>query len=162
MPTPTGSVVYVNRTGQFIFSAPADWGVNNCEDLDKGYFVAEHGGASLVCGRGEYYQQWLFGLSLSGDQRKTLPPNSQNYVYTAKITLSEEVVADGVKGYRYTAHFDESPAGGFPPPKGTDQFLYVFFNGARTYAIWYEHWPTDPDRTAAFDRFVQQNLRFSA
>jgi hypothetical protein len=152
--------VYVNRTGQFTFSAPADWRVHSCEDRDGAYVVAEHGSLSPVCGRGEYYQAWLLAESLTGDQRQVLPPNGSSYSYTAKITGTESVVADGVPGYRFTAHVDVTLP--LPPPKGTDQVVYVFFNGVRTYAFWYDHWPTDPDRTPDFDRLVQQTLHFSA
>ena len=95
------------------------------------------------------------------DQRQALPPNGSSYVYTAPIAATADAVADGVDGHRYTARI-ETDHGGFPPPKGTDQVLYVFFNGQRTYAFWYEHWPTDPDRTADFDKLVQQTLKFSA
>ena len=121
--------------------------------------MAEHFVNNVVCGRGEYFQAWLFGESLSGDQRDTLPPTGSSYSYTAKITGTTQVVADGVQGHRYMAHVDDTLP--LPPPKGTDQVVYVFFNGVRTYAFWYDHWPTDPDRTADFDRMIRQTLRFT-
>lgn len=152
--------MFINRTGELTFSAPADWSVNSCEDQTGAYVVAEHGNLSPVCGRGEYNQAWLFAVSLDGDQRGALPPNASNYSYTAPPNGKAVAVADGDQGYRYTAHVDQDL--GLPPPKGTDQVYYVFFNGSRTYALWYDHWPTDPDRTADFDKLVQQTLRFSA
>jgi hypothetical protein len=154
--------VLTNKTGQFTLSAPADWGVQNCDSPGQGYVVAEPAtNSGPACGRGENYTLWLFGISMSGDQRQALPPNGSSYVYTAAISATADAVADGVNGYRYLARID-TDRGGFPPPKGTVQVLYVFFNGQRTYAFWYEHWPTDPDRTTDFDQLVRQTLKFTA
>jgi len=160
-PTPSTWTVYANKTGQFTFSAPADWGVQNCDSAGQGYVVAEHAtNSGSACGRGENYTLWLFGISMSGDQRQALPPNGSSYVYTAHISATADAVADGVNGYRYSARID-TDRGGFSPPKGTDQVLYVFYNGQRTYAFWYEHWPADPDRTTDFDQLVEQTLKLS-
>src|SRR5439155_2882105 len=100
-PTPTDWTVYANKTGQLTFSAPADWGVQNCEsrDLDQGYFVAEYATDSgAACGRGGYYTAWLFGISIAGDQRSAIPPDGGNYFYAAKPDTATEVVVDGVSG----------------------------------------------------------------
>jgi hypothetical protein len=160
--TPANWTVLTNKTGQFTLSAPADWGVQNCDSPGQGYVVAEHAtNSGPACGRGENYALWLFGISMSGDQRQALPPNGSSYVYTAPIRATADAVAGGAHGYRYSARID-TDRGGFPPPKGTVQALYVFFTGQRTYAFWYEHWPTDPDRTTDFDQLVHQKLKFSA
>ena len=158
IPTAGGWATYANRVGQFTFSAPADWAAQSCED-QQGYLEASRGGVA-PCGRGEYYNAWLFGVSLSGDQRQTLPPTGGSAFYAGTLTGSGKVVVDGVHGYRYTATVDKALP--LPPPKGTNQIYYVFFSGTRTYAFAYDHWPTDPDRSADFDRLVQQTLRFSA
>lgn len=156
VPTSGGWVTYVNRLGEFTFSAPADWQAASCEDRDGAYVVASHESQSPPpCGRGEYEQAWLFFESVSGDQR---PGSSPRLAGT--VTGSADAVADGVHGSRYTAKVDRTES--LPPPNGANQIYYIFFNGSRTYSLRYDHWPTDPDRSADFDRLVQQTLRFSA
>jgi hypothetical protein len=148
----------VNPTGSFTYSVPAAWNAQSCEEFGLGTVVAPYPGDS-VCGRGEYYQAWLLFVSAEGDQRANLPPNGSSYSYTAPITGTSDVTVDGVNGHRYTAYVTASLP--LPPPKGTDQVMYVFFDSHRTFFVVYEHWPMEPDRTADFDKSVQQTLRFS-
>jgi len=157
IPTSGGWVTFANHAGQFTFSAPADWGVLSCEDVSD-YAVAIHN-PPYVCGRGEYEDAWLSLLSESGDQRQQLPPACGS-AFNRTVTGTTTVVVDSVQGDRYSAVVVQST--GLPPPVGSHEVCYVFFNGNRTYALIYDHWPTDPDRTADFDRLVQQTLRFSA
>ncbi len=124
-----------------------------------GTVVAPFPGPS-VCGRGEYDSAWLFMVSATGDQRASIPPNGSSYGYVAPITAMADVTVNGVPGKRYTAYVRDALP--LPPPKGTNQVIYVFYNGLRTYLVIYDHWPTDPDRTADFDRSVKQMLTFSA
>lgn len=158
-PTAAGWVTYANHDGRFTFSAPSEWQVQSCEDANGDYVVTTHNGTA-PCGRGEYYDGWLFAVSLAGDQRQKLPPNGSGYFYVGTPTGNSDVVVDGVHGNRYTAHVDKSNP--LPPPSGTNQIYYVVYNGIRTYAFEYSQWPTDPDRSADFDRLVQQTLRMSA
>jgi hypothetical protein len=156
IPAAGGWVTYVNRAGEFTFSAPADWRAQSCEDSDGDYVVTAHDGLSPPpCGRGEYEDTWLFFWSVSGDQRPVLSPPQ----IAGTVTGTMSVVVDGVQGVRYTARVDRADP--LPPPQGAQQIYYVFFNGRRTYDLRYDHWPIDPDRTADFDRLVQQTLRFS-
>ncbi len=152
-------MTFVNPLGQFTYSVPAAWNAQSCEEFGVGTVVAPYPGDS-VCGRGEYYQAWLFVLSADGDQRKELPPNGSSYSYVAPITGTTAVTVGGVTGYRYTAHVKDSLP--LPPPQGTDQVAYVFYNGHRTYFLVYDRWPTLPDRTGDFDRSVMSYLKFSA
>jgi len=158
IPTASGQVAYVNRAGQFTFAAPADWHIQSCEDLG-GYAVSTHSGPP-PCGRLEYNDAWFIVESPSGDQRQALPPNRGSSFYTGTLTGTTEVTVDGVRGNRYTATVDKDLP--LPPPKGTTQIYYVFFNGYRTYAFVYDHFPADPDRSADFDGLVQRTVRFSA
>ena len=153
IPTASGWLMYVNHVGQFTLSAPPDWQIQSCED-ESGYLVD-----SGPCGRGEYYQARLFGVSFSGDQRQALPPNGCSGFCGGTLIGSTEVVVDAVHGFRYTAVIGKSPLG---PPEGSKQIYYVFFSGSRTYAFAYSVWPGDRDRSADFDRLVQQTLRFSS
>ena len=159
-PIPTASqlVTYANKAGQFTFSAPAAWDIQSCED-NGGYAVAGHSGLP-PCGRGEYYDAWFIAEAPAGDQRQQLPPTGGNSFYAGTLTSTTKVTVDGVTGSRYTALVDQDLP--LPPPKGTTQIYYVFFDGTRTYALVFDHFPADPDRSADFDRLVQETLRFSA
>jgi hypothetical protein len=112
-----------------------------------GYVVAESG--SLPCGVGEYESAWLFVISIAGDQRA-------NFSFRGRLVSSTQVTVDGLQGSRWVSHID-NPAP-LPPPQGSDDIQYIFFNGTRTYSFTYDHWPTEPDRSADFDRSVQQVL----
>lgn len=156
IPSAGGWVTYANHLGEFTFSAPEAWHASSCEDQGAAYVVAAHEGAlPPPCGRGEYEQAWLIFESVTGDQRPTSSPS-----LAGTVTGAADVSADGVRGVRYTATVHRTEV--LPPPNGANQIYYVFFNGRRTYTLRYDHWPTDPDRSADFDRLVQQTLRFSA
>lgn len=148
----------MNKPGQFSFAAPADWQIQNCED-GGGYAIAAESGLP-PCGRGEYYDAWFIVLAPAGDQRQSLPPTGGNRFYAGTLTSTTKVTVDGVEGNRYSAVVDKDLP--LPPPKGTAQIYYVFFDGSRTYAFVYDHFPADPDRAADFDRLVHQTLKFSA
>jgi hypothetical protein len=150
-------VTYINHKGKFMFSAPAAWRAISCEE-DIGYIVAVIE-PSLGCGRGEYYSAWVFGVSLEGDQRDQVPPKAGQYAYVGTVTGAQDVIGTGgVHGIRYTAIVEKDLS--LPPPKGTSQIYYLFFNGERTYALLYDRLPNQPDRSADFDRMVQQTFRF--
>lgn len=110
------------------------------------------------CGRGEYYDAWLFAMSLAGDQRQSVPPAGGNYVGLAPVIGSKDVVtAGGVHGIRYTATVVKD--GMIGTPKGTTQIYYLFFNGARTYFFLYSRLPGQRDVSADFDMAIQQRLK---
>jgi len=144
--------MFANHLGQFTYSVPADWNAESCEDSDVGYVVALYPG-SLPCGIGEYESAWLFVISSAGDQRSS-------HTWRGRLVSETPVVVDGLHGVRYLSHIDGTTP--LPPPQGSDEVLYLFFDGTRTYAFTYDHWPNQPDRTADFDRSVQANLKFSA
>jgi len=132
IPTANGWVTYINHKGELTFSAPATWRLISCEE-DIGYVVAV-ADPPVGCGRDEYYSAWLFGVSLEGDQRSSVPPLAASYVSVATITGSQDVIlAGGVHGIRYTAL--ETRDGMIGEPKGTTQIYYLVYNGERTYAI---------------------------
>lgn len=158
IPTASGWLVYANKAGQFTFSAPAAWQIQSCEDLG-GYALAAHSGPP-PCGRFEYNDAWFVAQSPNGDQRETMPPNTNNSFSAGTLTSTSAAKVDGVGGNRYTALVESDLP--MPPPKGTTQIYYIFFNGTRTYAFVYDHFPTDPDRSTDFDRLVQQTLLFRA
>jgi hypothetical protein len=147
VPSPGGWVTFVNHLGQFTYSAPSSWKAIACEDSGAGYVVAESG--SLPCGVGEYESAWLFVISIAGDQRA-------NYPYRGRLVSAAQVTVDGVQGFRWASHVDSPNP--LPPPKGSDEITYAFFNGTRTYSFNYDRWPGEPDRSADFDRSVQQVL----
>jgi len=122
IPTANGWVTYINHKGELTFSAPATWMAVSCEE-DIGYLVAVSD-PPAGCGRGEYYSAWLFGVSLEGDQRSSVPPLGGNYISVAPVTGSQDVILSGsVHGIRYTA--TETRDGMIGAPKGTTEIYYL-------------------------------------
>ena len=159
IPTANGWVTYINHKGQLTLSAPAAWRVISCE-ADIGYLVAVTD-PPVGCGGSEYYSAWLFGVSLEGDQRQSVPPAGGSYISIAPITGSQDVILNGgVHGIRYTA--TETRDGMIGTPRGTTEVYYLAYNGVRTYAIGYYRLPGAPDRSADFDRMIKETLRFGA
>jgi hypothetical protein len=154
-PTPIAGdwVTFANSAGAFTYSVPAAWEAASCEDGGKGYVVAPG-----TCGVGEYYQVFLFAVSLLGDQRDQIPPSGCSYFCGGDVTGMSEVSVDGLAGHRYTSVWNTFGI----TPKGTIQVFYVLYSGQRTYGFDYARPPGQPDRTVDFDRSVQQMLRFSA
>ena len=79
------------------------------------------------------------------------------YVGTRKS--SKTLVIDGIRGTRRTYLVTKSLP--LPPPKGTVQVVYTFVTGGETHFAQYDHYPKEPDLTAAFDRMITTTLRFS-
>lgn len=159
VPSANGWVTFTNRSGQFTVSVPAAWRATSCED-QASYLVAVVD-PPVGCGRDEYYDAWLFAMSLAGDQRQAVPPAGGNYTGLAPVTGSKDVVtAGGVHGIRYTATVVKD--GMIGTPKGTTQIYYLFFNGARTYFFLYSRLPGQTDVSTEFDVAIQQRLKLGA
>jgi hypothetical protein len=159
-PLPTTATVQghiANKTGQFSFDAPQGWAFLNCDPSYPGVGLAIRAGDtvhSVSCANEACWFSVMI-TAVAGDQTKDAPSKvgCMQYVSGAAETT---ITVDGATGNRITDTFIGTPdqTGGFGPDSGTEQVLYVVFNGQRTYYALYQRLPGRPDETAAFDRLM--------
>jgi hypothetical protein len=143
-----------SSAGKFGFWHPPDWYLKNCDNGNgMPYAVATFVPPRTPCNGEEYDARF----SLSSRAGNVQPPE-YNSQYMKK-TGSDAATADGFNGTRDT--FVYLTDSGFPPPKGTDLVRYVFVTAGRIYVIEYLRYPSEPDRTKAFDMLVAETLRFA-
>ena len=143
----------MNKTGHFSFDAPPSWAFLNCDPVYNVGLAIRAGDTvhTLSCANEACYFSVLI-TSVSGDQTKDAPSKVGCMQYVSGVT-TKAVTIDGSAGNRITDTFigGSGQTGGFGPDSGTQQVLYVVYNGSMTYYALYQRLPGQPDETAAFD-----------
>jgi hypothetical protein len=160
-PTPSTTVsadpqLLSNTSGGFAFRHPAEWQFINCENYAYAMWFGSAEGVGCVGESSGYFAMSVD--SVEGDQRSA--PAQGNYIHIGTVDGVTPIKVDGVDGTRTSAHIDSNP--GMGPEGGTTQILYDFYNETRTYLVLYQHRPSEPDYSPAFDDLMQRTFRFSA
>jgi hypothetical protein len=145
-----------NTSGSFAFRHPASWHFINCENYAYATWFGSAEGVGCVGESSGYFAMTVD--SVEGDQR--LAPAQGKYIHVGTIDRVTPIKVDRVDGTRTSAHIAANP--GMGPEAGTTQILYDVYNGSRTYLVLYQHRPSEPDNSSAFDDLMQQSFRFSA
>jgi hypothetical protein len=144
-----------NTNGSFAFRHPPSWKFTNCENFAYAIWFGTADNVGCAGESSGYFA--IIVLSVPGDQRSA--PSQGNYIHVGTVDQAAAVQVSGIEGVRTTAHLDSNP--GMGPEAGTTQLLYDVYNGARTYFALYQHRPTEPDNSSAFDDLMQHSFKFA-
>ena len=143
-----------NRSGAYRFQCPAGWKYVNCEsDNNHGAFTW------LINPNGCSPEPYGARMMVWGVPGEVSAEGGGSGMYVGTRKSSKTLVIDGIRGTRRTYLVTKSLP--LPPPKGTVQVVYTFVTGGETHFAQYNHYPKEPDLTAAFDRMITTTLRFS-
>ena len=143
-----------NRSGAYRFQCPAGWKYVNCESNNS------HGAFTwLINPNGCSPEPYGARMMVWGVPGEVSAEAGASGMYVGTRKSSKTLVIDGIRGTRRTYLVTKSLP--LPPPKGTVQVVYTFVTGGETHFAQYDHYPKEPDLTAAFDRMITTTLRFS-